>query len=40
MTFIIGSSLIYWIYKTKAIDPVTKIGLYVLVTGMVYYLGR
>lgn len=38
MKYLIGSVLIFWTYKSRAIEPLTKVTLYTLVAGIVYYL--
>ena len=38
MKYIIGGSLILWVYSSHRIDPLSKIALYAFIAGVVYYL--
>jgi hypothetical protein len=40
MKYIIGTTLILWVYSLKRVDPLSKVTLYMLIAGVVYYLGR
>ena len=38
MKYLIGSLLIFWTFKSRSIDPLSKVTLYTLVAAIVYYL--
>jgi hypothetical protein len=38
MKYLIGTLLIFWTFKSRAIDPLSKVTLYTLIAGIVYYL--
>jgi hypothetical protein len=38
MKYLIGSVFIYLTFKSTRIDPLTKVTLYTLIAGIVYYL--
>jgi hypothetical protein len=38
MKYLIGGVLIYLVYNSRTIDPFSKLGLYAVIAGVVYYL--